>query len=66
MKSLNRSNRQSGFVDLGMSLIVILLAGGVAYGVESSKAEQQNIATVQPSMAESSGEQKADTVAALQ
>ena len=34
MKSIHRAGRQSGFVDLGISLVVIALAGGVAYGVE--------------------------------
>ena len=40
MKSVNRSKRQSGFFDLGISLIVLALAGGVVYGVESSQGEQ--------------------------
>lgn len=40
MKSVNRSKRQSGFFDLGISLIVLTLAGGVVYGVESSRSGQ--------------------------
>ena len=40
MKQVNRSRRQSGFFDLGMSLLVIAIAGGVVYGVESAQQEQ--------------------------
>ena len=40
MKSVNRSKRQSGFFDLGISLIVLAVAGGVVYGVENSRGEQ--------------------------
>jgi hypothetical protein len=63
MKSVNHSNRQSGFFDLGMSLLVLAIAGGVVYGVENSHAEktaanQQELASqqvVHPAMADASG-----------
>jgi hypothetical protein len=74
MKSLNRSNRQAGFVDLGMSLVVIMLAGGIAYGIESSPADQvaasrPGIAaeqSVQPATTEISANRTADAGQALQ
>jgi hypothetical protein len=74
MKSLNQSNRQSGFFDLGMSLIVIAIAGGVIYGAESSHAEQIAASrpavtteqAVQPATSEVSLNQTADAGAALQ
>ena len=40
MKSVHHSKAQRGFFDLGMSLLVLALAGGVIYGAESSHAEQ--------------------------
>ena len=47
MKSIHNSARQRGFFDLGLSLLVLALAGGVIYGAESSRTEQQSIAAVQ-------------------
>ena len=40
MKSIHHSQAQRGFFDLGMSLLVLALAGGVIYGAESTHAEQ--------------------------
>ena len=47
MKSIQHSPRQLGFFDLGMSFLVLALAGGVIYGAESLRAEQQSLAAVQ-------------------
>ena len=44
MKSKHPAKRQRGFFDLGLSVLVLALAGGVVYGVESSRAEQQSVA----------------------
>ena len=45
MKSIHHSQAQRGFFDLGMSLLVLALAGGVIYGAESAHAEQQAVTT---------------------
>lgn len=74
MNLRNRSNRQSGFFDFGMSLFVIALASGVIYGVEGSHEEQiaasrPGIAaeqTVQTATTEISANRTADTGTALQ
>ena len=74
MKSLNRSMRQSGFFDFGMSLFILAVAGGVVWGTESSRLEQtatqqQEIVveqTGQTAMAEFPGDEKVDTGSVLQ
>jgi hypothetical protein len=74
MKPFDRSRRQSGFFDLGMSLFIIAIAGGVIYGAESSHAEptaasRSGIATeqtVRPATTEISAHRTADAGTALQ
>ena len=73
MKSPNRSSRQSGFFDFGMSLLILAVAGGVVYGVESSRSEQiaaqqHRLAAEQAeptAMAEFSARENTDAVSAL-
>lgn len=54
MKCIHRSKRQQGFFDLGMSVLVFALAGGLIYGAETERteqlaAEQQSVAAIQGS-----------------
>ena len=37
MKAGNKSRKQSGFFDLGLSLVVMAIAGGSAYAIETTQ-----------------------------
>ena len=39
MKTIHHSKPQRGFFDLGISAVVLVLAGALFYGAESSQAE---------------------------
>jgi hypothetical protein len=40
MKSIKPTTKQRGFFDLGLSVLVLALAGGVIYGVENTHEAQ--------------------------
>ncbi|MCP4983491.1 MAG: hypothetical protein GY935_23700 [Gammaproteobacteria bacterium] len=53
MKSLNKANKQAGFFDLGLSLLILAIAGVTVVSIESSQLEKTEVtANPQPAAIE--------------
>jgi D-alanyl-D-alanine carboxypeptidase len=50
-KVRNKTSKQSGFFDLGLSLVVMAVAGSSAYAIETTQPENAQVAeSAQPAM----------------
>jgi len=44
MKTRNKTRKQSGFFDLGLSLVVMAIAGSSVYAIETGQPEDTQVA----------------------
>ena len=66
-KAHSKTNKQSGFFDLGLSLLILALAGGSVLLVESEQQENVEIAASQQTMtAQVARVETGDSVATVQ